>query len=1034
MSKKKVAPTTRKLGAKRAPRKQVDSDSLSPKAPRGAKSKIKKSIPRSASRSAAATPPVPEQPSKSKSFPIIGVGASAGGLEAFTKLLEHLPPDTGMAFVLVQHLDPTHASILSSLLAKKTEMPVNEVTDGMPVEPNRIYVIPPNTNMAILNGALQLLPRTETRGRHMSVDYFFRSLAEDQGSQAIGVVLSGADSDGALGLQAIKAEGGITFAQEEKTAKYDSMPHSAIATGAVDFVLPPEGIAKELHKFSNHPYVRPFNLPKASELLPNAEDGLRKIFVLLRSAHQIDFTSYKQSTVRRRIMRRMALHKIDRLDDYIRYLQGSPAEVSDLYTDLLINVTRFFRDPETFETLKSRVFPKILQNRAAETPVRIWVTGCSTGEEAYTLAICWQEFVGGRAASVPVQIFATDLNDAGIDKARTGIYPENISLDVSPERLRRFFVKVERGYQISKTIRDMCVFARQNLIKDPPFSKLDLVCCRNVLIYLESVVQRKLIPIFHYALNPTGFLMLGNSETIGAFSDLFTQVDKKQRLYARKSALFHPDFGFVVSDRETDSGLRPQSEGDGSQFKAEKEADRIILSEYAPAGVLIKADLEILQFRGQTGYYLEPAPGAASFNLLKMARPGLLPELRTAIHEALRQMLPVRKESLRVKYNGQFRVINLRVTPIAASASEEKYLLVLFEDMTPPESKQESPPEPSRGKDRRVKEQAVDPLVIKLEEELVAAREYLRSEITRHQSTIDELNSANEEIQSSNEELQSINEEMETSKEELQAANEELSTVNDELQHRNDALTLTNDDLVNLLGSVNIPILMLDRDLRIRRFTSKAEKTLSLIPTDIGRPIGDLKPRINVANLEPLILEALDTLRVKEHEVQDREDRWYVMRIHPYRTASDKIDGTVLVLIDIDEVKRGEQEVKAARDYAEAIVETVREPLIVLDGDLRVRTANASFYRTFQVAREETEGRLLYELGNHQWDIPHLRNLLEKILPQDNSFNDFKVEHEFPRIGKKTMLLNARRILGKGSQTQMILLAIEDVSPRQIAR
>jgi two-component system CheB/CheR fusion protein len=958
--------------------------------------------------------------SKNKSFPVVGIGASAGGLEAFTKLLEHLPPDTGMAFVLVQHLDPKHASMLSALLAKKTRMPVAEVMDGMAVEPNRIYVIPPNTNMAILNGALQLMPRTETRGRHMSIDYFFRSLAEDKGSRAVGVVLSGADSDGSMGLQAIKAEGGITFAQEERTAKYDGMPRSAIATGAVDFILSPEGIAKELLNFSSHPYLRPQRLPKGVELLPRAEDGLKKIFVLLRDSHQIDFTGYKQTTVKRRVIRRMALHKIERLEDYVRYLQGNSAEVTALYEDLLINVTNFFRDSETFEALKTTVYPQIVKNRPPGAPVRIWVTGCSTGEEAYSLAICWLEFLGGRGKSVPVQIFATDLNDKSIDKARDGIYPENISLDVSSERLRRFFTKVDGGYRVNKTIRDMCVFARQNLIHDPPFSRIDLVCCRNVMIYLDSVVQRKLIPTFHYALNPTGFLMLGGSETIGAFSDLFAQNDKTHKLYARKSALAHPVFNFVHSDLEPNRvSISREVEG-GKQFRVEKEADRIILEQYGPAGVLIKADREILQFRGHTGFYLEPAPGAASFDLLKMARPDLAPYLRAAIQEAQRQKLPVRRDGLQVKDNGQFRTVNLQVVPIPNSISEEGYLLVLFEDVSSNRTEPEPAPKPG-GVKRQAKRRVENSYVTRVEEELVAAREYLRSEIARHQVTIDELNSANEEIQSSNEELQSINEEMETAKEELQATNEELGTVNDELQHRNNELTVINDDLINLLNSINIPIVMLDRDLRVRRFTSGARKTLNLIPSDVGRPIEDLKPRINVLSLEPLVTEVLDTLSVKEQEVQDLDGRWYVMRIHPYRTAGDKIDGAVLTLIDIDEVK-------TARDYAEAIIETVREPLLALDEKLRVRTANQSFYQTFQVKREDTEGRLLYELGNNQWDIPRLRTLLEEILPQNNSFQNFRVEHDFPEIGKKVMLLNARRIVGAGNKPRMILLAIEEIN------
>ena len=760
-------------------------------------------------------PPEPETASPGL-FPIVGVGASAGGLEAFTQLLENLPLDTGMGFVLVQHMAPRAHSMLPEILAKVTRMPVAEVQDGMRVEPNRIYVTPPDITMSLEQGVLRLAVRTEPRGVHRPIDDFLRSLAQDQGSRAIGVILSGTASDGVLGLQAIKAEGGITFAQEVATAKYAGMPESAIAAGHVDFVLSPEKIARQLARLAHHPFVTA--PPAATEAeLPQEEGVFNQILLLLKAATGLDFTYYKHSTIKRRINRRMMLQQVEKLEDYVRLLRENAEEVKSLYEDILINVTSFFREPEAFEALQQVVFPEIMRNRAEDEAIRIWVPGCASGEEAYSLAISLVEFLGDQAANVQIQIFATDIEDGVIDKARQGIYPEAIAADVSPERLRRFFVKVPGGYQVSKTIRGMCVFARQNLIKDPPFSRMDLISCRNVLIYFGPVLQKKVIPIFHFALKPTGFLLLGKSEALSAYPELFTLVDKKLKIFLKKAAAPpHLVLSPISAEFTSFPGAPGKAVRTGEEAVApadlQAEADRMILARFAPAGVIIDADLSIIHFRGHTGRFLEPAPGEASLNLIKMAREGLQVELRAAVYAALKNNSQVRKEGLRVRLNGRIGVVNLEVFPLRPAAALERYFLVIFEDVTPP------PPAPvkvaPKQKAAKGKPSPKDRQIAELQSELTATKEYLQAVIEEQETAVEEMKSSNEELMSANEELQSINEEMETSKEELQSTNEELATLNEELDNRNQELFQANNDLNNLLTAVQIAIVILGPDLQ----------------------------------------------------------------------------------------------------------------------------------------------------------------------------------------------------------------------------
>jgi two-component system CheB/CheR fusion protein len=916
------------------------------------------------------------RPAEGKIFPIVGIGASAGGLEAFTHLLSHLPNNPGMALVFIQHLAPQHESALTGLLARATRTPVTEVKDGMVVEPDRVYVIPPNTNMVIQKGRLYLMPRTPDQ-QHLPIDFFLRSLAQELGSRAIGVILSGTASDGTLGLTAIKAEGGICFAQDTRSAKYGDMPRNAVASGCVDFVLSPEGIARELVQIAHHPYLlQARTVEEAVELPGEGEEALRKIFVLLRGTAGVDFTHYKRTTIRRRIKRRMVLLKLQELKDYLKFLENNRTEIDALYQDILIHVTGFFRDPEVFEALKARVFPILMKDRRPAMPIRIWVPGCSTGEEAYSIAMCLLEFLGDSVSGQEIQFFATDISEGALEKARSGLYMENIAAEVSPERLRRFFVKTPRGYQITKIIRDMFVFARQDVAKDPPFSRLDLISCRNLLIYLGVVLQKKVIPVFHYALKPTGFLLLGNSETIGTFSDHFSLVDKKNKIYAKKpTALRLPAQFAQKPDYEADrQSVRSTFEEASANFDVQKEAERVLLARFAPAGVIVNHDLEILQFRGRTGPYLEPTPGQASLSLSKMAREGLLVDLRGALQKAKKNDTSVKKQGVEIISNGSTREVDLEVIPLRGPTPAERYYMVLFEE-SKPAARIETPKGAAKpGKLRPQPEKAAERQVSLLKHELAQTKSTLQSVIEEQDTTNEELKSANEEILSANEELQSTNEELETAKEELQSTNEELTTLNEELQNRNLELSVAHNDVLNLLGSVNIPILMLGNDLRIRRFTPLAEKLLNLIPTDVGRPLSDINPSFTLPHMEELITDAIDSVTVKEKEVKDSTGRWYSMRIRPYRTAENKLDGAVITWVDISGLKAS---LEQSEERFRLLVDSVQDyAIFMLDPEGRVISWNRG--------AEQIKGYKSSEILGKHFSIFYQESAVRSHLPDRN--------------------------------------------------
>jgi two-component system CheB/CheR fusion protein len=938
---------------------------------------------------------------------IVGVGASAGGLEAFTELLSHLPDNTGMAFVLIQHLDPSHESHLTELLSKASKMPVSEVKGETRTEPNHVYVIPPRCNLSILGGVLRTPPRPAS-GRNMPIDAFLRALAADRGNSAAGVVLSGTASDGTQGLQAIKTAGGITFAQDMGTAKFDSMPRSAIAAGVADFVLPPAGIARQLVAIARGSQT-PAESPQATE--PPGDPQLTRILQLVWNATGVDFTNYKLGTLDRRIKRRMSLRGFEKMEDYCRDLEQNREEARALCENCLITVTAFFREPGVFEGLKKKVFPALVENRGPKDPIRIWVPGCATGEEAYSIAICLIEFLEDAKLSLPFEIFATDISETAIERARSATYTGTALAHVSAGRLERFFASTERGYQVAKTVRDACVFARHNLAQDPPFSRLDLISCCNVLIYLGDVLQRKIWSILHYALKPTGFLVLGPSESIGTLAESFYQVDKANKIYCTRPAAVTPALP-VGEGRRTEARVDPREKTADGRVLPDvlREADRLVLAEHGPAGVVIDDRMNIVQVRGRTSPYLELSSGKPTQSLLKMAREGLIAGLGKAIRTARQSNAAAKADGFRIEADGRLQDVAIRVTPFLGSpSSKERHFLVLFEESAPAggPAKTRRAAAPNAGGSAR------------LQRELVATKEYLQSIVEDNATTLEELNAANEEAQAGNEEL-------ETAQEELESANEELNTLNEELKISNVEFSKVNRDLANLLESISIPLVMVGRDLRIRRFTRAIEPMLNLIASDVGRSITDLQPQMELPDLRRLLLDAMEGSNRQPRDIRDAHGRWYSLRILPSRGADGKTDGAVMMFIDIDAAKRG-------LDFAEAIVETVREPLVILNQNLQVLQANKTFYETFRAAREETEGRLIYDLGNGQWNIPKLRELLENILPAHATFRDFEVTHEFEHVGRKVMLLNASEVFNPNAQARTILLAIEDATDRKEA-
>ena len=826
-------------------------------------------------------------------FPIVGIGASAGGLETLNAFFSVMPPDSNMAFVVIQHLSPEHKSIMASLLDKHTRMPVRQIKDGMKLEPGHVYLNPPGKNVAVFNSSLHLLKPVKSGAINMPIDFFFRSLSEDQGEKAIGVILSGTASDGTLGIKSIKGEGGMAMVQQPDTAKYDGMPRSAIETGLIDFILPVEKMPETLMGYVQHPFLESPGKIKLTQ--PSIKNQIQKIFALIRTATGHDFSHYKQSTIGRRIEHRLAIHQIKTLSDYILYIQANPSEIDALFKNLVIGVTSFFRDPDAWAVLEQQELPKLLRQKEHDAAIRFWVAGCSTGEEAYSLAMILFETMDKVKRHFNVQIFATDIDASAVETARRGVYPESIGADVSPKRLKKYFTKEENGFKVKKHIRDMVVFSIQNIVKDPPFSRLDLASCRNLMIYLDNVLQKKIIPMFHYTLNPGGILFLGTSESIGDCTDLFHPLDPKWKIFERKKGVLDR---FMDYPREINYGAQSRIESDedikltatsGMQAVVEKA----ILDKYAPAGALINDKYEILHFVGNTDRYLMPPTGKPSFNILNMAREGLKNQLTKTLHKAVHEKRETTCKGVRVRYNDALYIIDISAKPMTDKGMPMGFMLVIFEDKTPANV--------SDGKKHgtlTANKQA--PVLQSLEYELQSTREYL-------QATIEELKSSNEEMQSVNEELQSTNEELETSREELQSTNEELGTVNAELQIKVDEFTKANDDMNNLLAATEIASIFVDTGLCIKRYTPTAAGIIRLIRTDIGRPLNDLKtsfPDIDLAGQAGNVLKDLNTV---EMEILSKDLTWYDMKIMPYRTVENVIDGVVITFIDISKIKQADK-------------------------------------------------------------------------------------------------------------------------------
>lgn len=876
---------------------------------------------------------------------VVGIGGSAGALEAFEQFFSAMPPDSGLAFVLVPHLDPTHKGMMPELLQRITRMEVRQAEDGMKVEPNNVYVVPSNKDMSILHGALQLLEPSAPRGLRLPIDFFLRHLADDQGERAICVLVSGMGTDGTLGLKAVKEKLGLAMVQDPATAKFEGMPRSAIDTGLVDFTASPPELAVKLLEFVRH-YAP--TVEKTVTVEEKKLSTLQKIFVLLRSHTGHDFSLYKKNTVIRRVERRMAVHQLDTIEAYVRYLQENSQEIDLLFKELLIGVTNFFRDPGAYEALMEKGLPRMLQGKTKRDTLRVWIPGCSTGEEAYSTVITLVEYLekNKQRGDFSIQVFATDIDKDAIDKARLGTYPTNIAADVSEERLQRYFVKEEYYYRIRKEIREMVVFAPHDIIIDPPFTKLDLLCCRNLLIYFNPELQKKLIPLFHYALAPGGILFLGTSETIGTFGELFQSLDGKWKVFQRKetmtaiAGMLELPSSLISAGVERDRDVVKLPKG--VQGSVPDVTQRILLEECTPPAVLINSSGDIIYISGRTGKFLELSTGKAAMNIFSLARPGLGIELAAAVRKAMSQNREVLMPGLQVKHNGGMIICDLIVKPLSEPDFMKGLLLAIFNEVEPGKTR--------KGKGRAVtKNQVVD----ELEKEVKYLRETLQTTNEEMETSQEELKSANEELQSTNEELQSSNEELTTSKEELQSLNEELLTVNSELQTKIEELTQSNNDMRNLLNSTEVATIFLDNGLNVKRFTSQATRIFNLIQTDIGRPLTHLVSNLRYEKLDRDVREVVDTLIFKEVQVQSTDGHWFTLRIMPYRTAENVIDGAILTFVDITTLKNLEAELR----HLAAIVESSSDAIIGQNNDGIIVSWNRGAELLFGYAEEEAKGR-----------------------------------------------------------------------------
>jgi len=950
---------------------------------------------------------------------IVGVGGSAGSLTPLRQLFSALPTDSDLAFVVVSHQAPTGQSLLPEILAKTTQMPVCEIQDETKALPNHVYVLPRGYSLTVHDATLAIEPIGEPGRVSLPIDHFFHALARDRGPRAVGIVLSGTGSDGTLGLAAIRAAGGLCLAQDPATAEFDGMPASAIAAQAADFVLPVGVMPARLLV-----HARAIRAGHGVDLAGFSSRELERILTLIRVRGGHDFTAYKPDTLVRRIERRMGLHGIESLGDYVRYLEANDEEIGALWRDWLIGVSSFFRDPEAFAALAAAL-PPLLAARAADRRLRVWVPGCATGEEAYSIAIVVLEALKALREHVDLQVFATDLDPSAIQTARAGRYPKTIAEVVGAQRLGRFFVEEEHGYRAKKDLRERIVFAVQDALYDPPFTRVDLISCRNLLIYVVPSAQQALLSTFHYALSPGGLLLLGASEHVGASTDSFSMLDKRWRLFRRNDSSGQAPF------RWRPWAFHAKREG-AVPTRAERpkvdltETLRTCLAErFGPPAVVVDLQGQIRQTHGRVGAYLELSPGRANLNILDMAREGLRAPLASALREITKAGATTVEKDLRLKgADGGRQALRLTVGRIEGRRLPSPLLLISFEPASPRRAASRARKPSSKG--RR-------PERAQLEEDLQHLREDLRMSVSDLQATNEELASANEEVQSANEELQSSNEELQTSKEETQSLNEELQTVNAELTEKLRGLEQANDDLLNLMTNIEVATIFLDDRLRVKRFTPQARSVARLIDSDVGRPLADLAALVDYPDLLADAGRVLASLRPMEKQASAPGGVWYTVRIRPYRTTRNAVEGLVVTFIDITETKRAERG-QAALLLAESILDAVHEPLLVLDATLRVARANRSFYQEFRVEPKETEGRPLAALGSRQWDAPRLRSLLEATLRDGVAFEAFELVHEFPHLGRRRMVLSGRPVAMQDDEKPvLIVLGIQDAGPASAA-
>jgi two-component system CheB/CheR fusion protein len=956
-----------------------------------------------------------EDPSASGSLVVVGIGASAGGLEALEEFFAAVPARSGLAFVVVSHQRSGHVSLLPELLGKHATIPVVEAARGMLVQADHAYLAPPGSNLILRQGELHFTEPGAAEPRvALPIDSFFRSMAADRGPDAIGIVLSGSGSDGTLGLNAIKGHDGMTIAQEPGSARYASMPQSAIAAGAVDYVCRPRDMPEVLLRYVR----RARQAPPMSRASPQV---WQRILLLLQERSGVDFSVYRVGTAERRVERRMHVNQVATLGEYLRFLQENPSEVAALFGELLIGVTSFFRDPGAFEVLAGEL-PALLDGRPEGSSVRLWVAGCSTGEEAYSMGIVLEEYLAHRRGRLGVQIFATDLDSQAIETARAGFYPAGIVNDVTPGRLGRFFVKEDAGYRVRKELRDLVVFSVHDLLTDPPFLKLDVLSCRNLMIYIESRFQQRLLRLFHRALNPGGLLLLGSAESVEEARELYTAVDRKWKLFRRSDMPTPPLEEIHVGALRT-APRKALPASPPAQARPPSVANllqTLLLDEYAPVSVVVDRGGEVVYIHGRTGTYLEPAPGQPTNVLVELARPGLRPALAAVLKEAASTRREAVRRGVRFRSNGHTAGVDIVVRPITQPEALRGLSLVSF---VPPASGARQRPLPStsapaRGRSRGRESQLV--------EELDYTKERLRHSLEEQQATNEELMASNEEMASTNEELQSTNEELETTREEMQSLNEELQTVNTELRAKLDDLGDAHSDLQNLLNSTDIATIFLDKDLSIKRFTPPARQVFHLIPSDVGRPLADLVASLAYDRLMDDARDVLHSLTPCEREMHSADGTWYVMRILPYRTMKDTIGGLVLTFVNVTSAKHGETVLRQARTYFENIVDTVRGPLIVLDSDLRVVSANRAFYRTFDALPADVRGRLLWDIAGGAWSTAALREQVERVLPESATFEGIEIEAVFPRVGPKHLIINGRRLEQQIGLPGLILLAMEE--------